>query len=370
MLRQLARLTRPIPAAGPGALAVAVYADAEDVPIAAAESGFEGVACVDDAARLLGLLCRVWERAPLEPVKEWALGLLRFVEWMQEPDGRWVNFVKDWDGSRNTVGLTSAAGDNFWHGRALGGVSRAWLAFGAPRAADAARRGLEHLLTSEAPSDVRALHVELGLRLMSEAGRADLEPTVRRWVHEIADRREGGMLMNNPDEGGVPHLWAHVQEGVLADASVALSEPALLDVAARSAGALLEPAVRSGFDQANTTPYDVASAVFGLDRLAAATGDARWAGLAADARAWFDGRNAAATPVYDRQRGRVADGIDAGVTSRNSGAEANIEAAGALLDDAVASAELVTPGPPSRWRGAASRDVVWRSPPPASQTPR
>ena len=56
MLRQLARLTRPIPSAGPGALAVAVYADGSDETVAARESGFEGVACVDDAARLLGLL--------------------------------------------------------------------------------------------------------------------------------------------------------------------------------------------------------------------------------------------------------------------------------------------------------------------------
>lgn len=345
MLRQLARLTRPILAAGPGALAVAVYADADDEPLAAAESGYEGVACVDDAARLLGLLCRVWERAPLDPVREWALGLLRFVEWMQETDGHWVNFVKEWDGTRNADGPTSAVGANFWHGRALAGISRAWLAFGEPSTEDALLRGLEPLRTADAPSDVRALHVETGLRLM-KAGRSDLEPTVRRWAREIADRRTDGVLMSNPDERGTPHLWGHVQEGVLADASVALKEPALLDVAVRSAEVLLEPVVRDAFGGASTTPYDVASVVFGLDRLATVTGDARWSTLAADARAWFDGRNAAATPVYDRRRGRVADGIDDGVVSRNSGAEANIEAAGALLDDAVASAALLGPEQP------------------------
>ncbi len=343
MLRQLARLTRPLPAAGPTALAVAVYGDGDDEAVAARESGFEGAACVDDAARLLGVLCEVWSRTQLEPIREWARGLMEFVLWMQEPDGRWVNFVYDWDGHRNDRGLTSAVGENFWHGRALCGLSRAWLTFGEPRAEAAMHRGLDHVLTTSAPADVRALHLELGLRLIARGGRRGLVPAVRGWAHEIADRREGDVLMNNPDEEGTPHLWAHVQEGMLADAGALLEEPALTDAAGRSARALLEPTVRGGFDRPSTTPYDVSSTVFGLDRLSAVTGVSRWAELAADARAWFHGRNGAGSPVYDRSRGRVADGVDQDRVNRNSGAEANIEAAGALMDDAVASAALVEP---------------------------
>jgi hypothetical protein len=95
------------------------------------------------------------------------------------------------------------------------------------------------------------------------------------------------------------------------------------------------PAVRSSFDAESTTPYDVASCVYSLDRLSEATGGGHWADLAADARAWFDGRNAAASPVYDRRRGRVADGIDQGRVSENSGAEANIVTAEALFPDAL-----------------------------------
>lgn len=341
MLRQVARLTRPIPAAGPTAVAVAVYAKGNDEIEAARESGFEGVACVDDAARLLGLLSRAWRRTPLAPIRDWARGLLEFVLWMQEPDGRWVNFVYDWNGDRNDQGLTSMVGESFWHGRALCGLSEAWLVFGDARAGEAMHRGLEHVVTTAAPSDLRALHLELGLRLISHAGRTDLIPVARRWAHEIAARRDGDVLMNNPDERGTPHLWAHVQEGVLADAGVLLEDPALIDVALGSAKALLEPAVRSGFDRPSTTPYDVASVVYGLDRLSTVTGEPRWAELAADARRWFDGRNPAGSPVYDRRRGRVADGVDEGRVSRNSGAEANIEAAGALLDDAVASAAFI-----------------------------
>jgi hypothetical protein len=327
---------------------VAVYATAADETIAARESGFEGVACVDDAARLLGVLSRVWTRTALEPIRGWALGLLEFVLWMQEPDGRWVNFVEDWAGTRNETGLTSSVGENFWHGRAMCALCLAWLNFGDERAEAGMRRGFARVQGSEAPADVRALHLELGLRLIAEAGQADLDGTVRRWAHEIAERREGDVLMNNPDERGAPHLWAHVQEGVLADAGALLGDTSLIDRARGSAHALLEPVVRDGFDRPSMTPYDVSSAVFSLDRLGVATDEARWGELAVAAREWFDGRNPSGSPVYDRERGRVGDGIDDGRVSRNSGAEANIEAAAALFDDAVASATLIEPLLPHR----------------------
>ena len=54
MLRQLARLTRPVPVAGPRALTVAVYSQADGQLLDARETGVEGVACVDDAARACG----------------------------------------------------------------------------------------------------------------------------------------------------------------------------------------------------------------------------------------------------------------------------------------------------------------------------
>ena len=52
--------------------------------------GFEGVACIDDAARLLDVLCDVWTRTRDPAIERWARGLLEFVLWMQGPDGRWL----------------------------------------------------------------------------------------------------------------------------------------------------------------------------------------------------------------------------------------------------------------------------------------
>lgn len=335
MLRQLARLTRPFPAAGAGALAVAVYAGPNDDPIVARESGMEGVACVDDAARLLDVLCDVWERTRLRSIERWARGLLAFVLWMQEEEGRWINFVYDWEGERNRDGLTSTTGENFWHARALLGVSHAWLTFGDERAEAALRLGLDHARAKGAPADVRALHLQMSHRLVREAGETDLLPTLHVWADEIAACRIDGVLMNAPEERGAPHLWAHIQEGVLADAGELLGDRNLVEVAKASAHAVLVPAVRSRFEGPTATPYEVSSAVFSLDRLAETTGDDAWGALAADARAWFMGRNAAGKPVYDTARGRVGDGIDEGCVSDNSGAEANIECAAALPDVAA-----------------------------------
>lgn len=343
MLRQLARLTRPLPAAGPDALVVAVYSDLNDEPIVARESGMEGVACVDDAARLLDVLCDVWAATRLPWIERWARGMLDFVLWMQEADGRWINFVYDWEGRRNHHGLTSNVGENFWHARALRATTNAWLTFGDERAERALHLGLDHAVTKDAPPDVRALHLEMARRLVRDAGKTLLLPAIRRWADEIASCRIDGMLMNSPFERGVPHLWAHTQEGVLVDAAELLEDPSLLDLAITSAERLLVPTVESGFGGASSTPYDVSSTLFSLDRLLAATGDPAWAALAADARGWFGERNASGRPVYDAGRGRVADGIDGDRLNANSGAEANIEGANALPAVAIDVAGNMAP---------------------------
>jgi hypothetical protein len=139
---------------------------------------------------------------------------------------------------------------------------------------------------------------------------------------------------------GAPHLWAHIQEGALALASTLLEDPALLDIAVRSAEAVIEPAVHDRFAATpRSLAYDVSSCVWSLDQLARATEDERWGRLAADARGWFDGRNTAGRPIYDRERGAVADGIDNGRVSMNSGAESNIVAAAIFPQEAVAVAD-------------------------------
>jgi hypothetical protein len=320
-----------VPAAGPNALALTIY-EHPDGAVHAEESGFEGVACVDDTARLLTCLTDVWERTELPWIRRWALGLRDFVLWMQEPDGRWLNFIHDWEGDKNRAGITSRPGQNFWMARAVIATQRAASVFDDPAAKDAFERGFACIAEADAPPDVRALHMVAAL---AQGERMHLV----RWADELLDCRDGDVLKNSPYETGQPHLWAHIQEGVLAWTARTLDRPDYLEAAIASADAILVPAVAAAFrERISTSPYDVASCIWSLDHLLASDGDERWAALAADARSWFDGRNAAGRPVYDRTNGRVGDGVDEDRVSENSGAESNIVAAEVLLDAAVTSA--------------------------------
>ena len=337
MLRQIARLTRPVPFAGPAALAVAVYSDALNQPIRAAQAGYEGVACVDDAARALELYCDLWTATASPWVRRWCEGLLDFVLAMQGADGRWHNFIRDWEGTPNHEARTSVAGGGFWQARALLAVARAGQIFeDDARIEDSLNRGLPHIIeATEVPADVRALHIRTALTLLESGDDRGLIDEVALWSDEVAGCRDGDRLMNSPEERGAPHLWGHIQEGVLADAGVRLGRQDLVATACRSAELVFRAVVMSGFDLERTQPYDVASAVYVLTRIAAVTGTPAYATLAGMARSWFDRRNAAGQPVYDRRAGRVSDGVDGRRVSDNSGAEANIVGAQALFEDAA-----------------------------------
>jgi hypothetical protein len=143
------------------------------------------------------------------------------------------------------------------------------------------------------------------------------------------------MLINWSLEPGPPHLWGHTQEGVLAASGAALARGDLVAVARRSADVVFPDLIESGFDLDRVQPYDVQSSVYAMDLLAAVTGEPVYDALGRKARLWFDGRNPARSQVYDRARGRVADGVDGRLVNPRSGAESNIVAGQALFDDAV-----------------------------------
>ncbi|MEO8899283.1 MAG: hypothetical protein ABI352_10415 [Candidatus Dormibacter sp.] len=346
MLRQIARLARRTPSIGPRAIAIAVYADVADNLVPAREAGFEGVACVDDAARALELYCALWDATRLPWVLDWCEGLLDFVVGMQDHDGRWVNFIFDWSGSRNREGRTSQAGGLFWQARAVLALARASRSLDDDRIATALRRGLPHLENGPVPADVRVLHILTALQLHDRADHQWLRDMLGGWLDEVASCRVEGVLMNAYEERGRPHLWGHLQEGALAEAGILLGRHDLVDVAQHSANLVFSGPVESGFDIERVLPYDVASCVNGLDRLAVATGIPRYRAQAQLARAWFDGRNPAGRPVYDRAAGRVGDGVDGGRVSDGSGAESNIVAASALFDETVRLASTLVASPP------------------------
>src|SRR5205823_7412721 len=122
-------------------------------------------------------------------------------------------------------------------------------------------------------------------------------------------------------------------EAALIDAGGMLGREDLRKAAVESADSVFVDVIRSGFDLPQVRAYDVQSAALVMDRLAEGTGDPRYGELGRLARGWFAGRNPTGRPTYDRGRGRVADGIDGRKVSRDSGAESNVAAGMALLDD-------------------------------------
>lgn len=334
MIRQLQRLTRPVPALGDGVLAIAVYAQADQGRLAeqsAAEKGFEGVACVDDAARAAVLYITLWQRYRVAWARDAAQGLLAFVRAMQTADGTFVNFILDWDGRKNLVADTSRPGDGPWVARAMHALACGVSGFGDPDSVDSFALGLPWLDRPTPYLDLRAVDVLAAMEYWRATGAEDMAVRALAWADGIASAAIGDIL---PDRAGSEriHFWGHLQEVALAEVGLAFGHDDLVAAARRSADTLLAPAAEQGFPGAHLLPFDVSCVVRGLNAVAIATGDSRYERLAGLARAWFDGRNSAAAPVYDRDRGLVLDGIDDGRVSQNSGAESNIEGALALLD--------------------------------------
>jgi hypothetical protein len=335
--RQLHRLTRPVPRAGPSASAIAVYAEAvkadDSVPLvsrSAHERGFEGVACVDDAARAIVLYCALWRGQRLQSARSSAYRLLRFIAHMQDADGRFSNFILDWTGRRNHAGCTSYPGGPAWQARAIHAMACAVATFADDEWDERFMRALPWVDVTIPYLDVRAVCVLAVLEHWRATGDSASADRAITWSREIACHSSGQALLNAVGVQPV-HLWGHLQEAALADTGSALGQPDLVECARASAESLLLPAVDSGFDFQRVLPFDVSCTVAGLAAVARATSDARYADAAARGRLWFAGRNTAGRAICDARRGLVFDGIDNGKVSRNSGAESNIEGALALL---------------------------------------
>src|SRR3989441_12864134 len=96
----------------------------------AADRGYEGVACVDDAARAAVLFCDVWATTRLPYAGAGARSLADFLFYMQDDEGRVVNFITSWDGERNVDGPTSVAGRGLWQARGPRAPAKRWRGLG------------------------------------------------------------------------------------------------------------------------------------------------------------------------------------------------------------------------------------------------
>lgn len=301
----------------------------------AADSGFEGIACVDDTARAALLALEVHERtgsrAALTLAKRW----LTFVEYMQYPDGSFANFIRNASGVRNATGATSVKGGYWWSVRALQALARAYRVTGQTRYLESYGRCKLDFLADGKIQAVLAL-AELDLY---EAEPDDaLAASILERCTFITGPADNLYFRDQPD---TPHLsmWGYHQLHAVAVAARVLERPALLKPCKRTVRNLIEPDVRACFwhsyperEKDGVCAYDVAPIVQGLKALYDATGHAKDRALGLRASEWFYGRNDAAAQMYDPTIGKCSDGITAGEASENYGAESAIEAGFAELD--------------------------------------
>lgn len=302
--------------------------------VIAADTGYEGIACVDDTARAALLALKVYERANSRKALALARRWLTFVEYMQYPDGDFANFIRNGAGVRNASGPTSVKGGYAWSSRALWALAAAYRLTGDERY----RKSFEACNLS--PTIDNKMNAVLALGEM-EMYRADPSPALRA---SIVDRVEHMIARNPPyfrDLPGRGHveLWGYHQLHAVAEASRLLDEPSWLISCRHTVKNLVEPDVRAMFwrdypekGKDGICAYMVTPLVQGLAATYRATGAKKYRELALQGAAWFYGRNDARTSVYDPGTGMCRDGITGGIPSGNHGAESSIEAGFAELE--------------------------------------
>lgn len=341
----------------------------------AKESGPEGIACVDDAARAAVVYLRHYELTNDRMSLRRAVPLLRFVMKMQADDGQFYNFLFA-DHSINTEGKTSVKSFGWWAARAvwamalgyrvLSGVDPA-LAAELRQRVEATFPHIEHVLTRfDSVRIIKGYCVPRWL-LYESAADATSELLLGLLEHYAAthDKRcstyierfaLGLSLMQNGSVTKFPyglhrswetiwHMWGNSQTQALAQAGTLLGNRKFTASAELEGQAFYSRLLIHGFmkEMDVTTPdrrvqfeqiaYGVRPMAVGLIRLYEATNKPEYLKMAGLAASWFSGNNAARQRMYDPQTGRCFDGINDSLSiNMNSGAESTIEALLTLVE--------------------------------------
>jgi len=313
---------------------VHVYAEPDSMddpgalhPIRAAESGREGIACVDDVARAAILALQAYRQLHVPAARDLGRTWLGFLAYMQEPDGRFTNFIIDRVGRRNRYGRTSYPGGPWWTARAL------WaLATGLRVTGD--EHYVEMMERTHLPYTTALKVVALQAIAFMEWYSCRPSPVLERRILVRCDRlvAAGPDYFRDRKEQDALYPWGYHQLQATARAGRMFSRIDYLAACERTVERVIEPLIASGFTeiapwwQAPCCVYDVSSIMLGLEELYTATGQERYRALALSCADWLYGANPARQALYDPRTGRCGDGVTAAGVSPNCGAESSIEA--------------------------------------------
>lgn len=366
----LNHLTEKIEFMGDTVSIVHVYANYPEYEwVGAKESGLEGIACVDDAARAAVVYLRHYELTKNAESLLRAKSLLKFVMKMETDDGMFYNFILS-DHSINKNGPTSFKSFGWWAARGVWCMSTGYriLKTSEPAFAKELKRKVEltfpHIdslfinygksrmlngyripewLLYESGTDVSS-ELMLGL---TEYYSATKSSQVKSFIKKLAN---GLMMMQEGDIKTYPyglhrswqtmwHMWGNGQTQALAMAGKVLNDDKMIRSAEREAQGFFSRLLIEGFkkemdvaDSSKTLTYEqIAYAVrpmsVGLLRLYEATRKTEYLKMAGLSASWLFGNNVLSQTMYDTSTGRCYDGIrDSSSVNKNSGAESTIEA--------------------------------------------
>ncbi len=296
--------------------------------IRAAESGPEGIACVDDAARAVLLALEVYQTWHVPATLRLAEGWLEFIAYMQEPDGRFTNFILDRAGRKNRRGRTSYPGGQWWAARAAWALAAGWRLTGQERYLHLLQRTR---LASTPDLKVTAVQALALLDLYMSQPTDALRHRITALCDRIVAAGQGGYLRDRKGRDEIKP-WGYHQLQALARSGHLLSRLDYLVACERTVAQLIEPLIARKFapavpwQRAPQCVYDISTIMLGLEELFYATHKQRYRTLALACADWLYGHNPSGTALYDPRTGSCSDGITDGRASVHCGAESAIEA--------------------------------------------
>jgi hypothetical protein len=294
----------------------------------AQDSGMEGIACLDDVARAVVLALQVYEQTGSAAARQLAETWMGYVRYMQLPDNRFVNFIKDPAGTRSLNGQTSYPGGEPWTVRALTALASAFRILDDD---DSLHRFQRTLFP---PTGHMALNAVYLLALM-DVYQVRPDYGYQRWIEDTA----GALISAGPDYlrnqcgRDEVELYDYHQLQAVARAGRILSNQEYLAFAESTVKHFVEPVVKGGFyhvwptDRDHQSVFDVSAIALGLEELYNVTQKERYRELALQCCEWLYGNNPAHQPVYDPHTGRCHDNINLqGEIAPTTGAESAAEA--------------------------------------------
>lgn len=300
----------------------------------AAESGYEGVACLDDAARAvvlaLNIYCQTNDQNALKNARKW----LTFVEYMQMENGEFTNFILDTTGEKNLDGKTSYPGGAWWTIRALWALSTAYRELGDQHILKRISScPLPDIEADPLPFKLKALFV-IAISELILSGRsvpAILQITTFQEYCDHLEQWSDPYLLDAPGRLEV-QMWGYHQLQAMVRAYKIFHNDKYLQAAIRTARNLAEPVIDGNFfysypnQKSQLCVYCLSPLAAGLAELYQVTGEKSYQMMFHKVVGWLYGENEALTSIYDPASGRCRDGLEGKSVSKNCGAESSIEA--------------------------------------------